>query len=364
MNSSGSMPFSFGPPISPVSANNTQPIQNAFGAQPADTQYPNLIFNNIGPTATITPSTSFFGAPNLSTNTFGGFGTEKSISTQQKQQSLFQQHHWFNPSTTNIFNAQRTTQQLSANKQFGSTGFGNVGSSLFGSTCTTATPSSSVTSNQCFGLFRNQNNSVFTPTTKNQTNFEPLTGTDVIIKNELQNIIPVRYQSVAFLKENETKSFEELRYEEEKQKKTKFDESSPIAKSLSDSILKFKYEYDFKINKIEQLRDEIEKKSNNLIDQVLKAKKNLLKETDSIEDRLKKFKTNEKTINNVLDIISTNKVDVTNENMFTEMKSCYSNYLSTLDSFKDLNFDYELVENLDLDANNIGVIKSLAQKVV
>ena len=121
---------------------------------------------------------------------------------------------------------------------------------------------------------------------------------------------------------------------------------------------------DFKINKIEQLRDEIEKKSNNLIDQVLEAKKNLLKETDSIEDRLKKFKTNEKTINNVLDIISTNKVDVTNENMFTEMKSCYSNYLSTLDSFKDLNFDYELVENLDLDANNIGVIKSLAQKVV
>ena len=80
MNSSGSMPFSFGPPISPVSANNTQPIQNAFGAQPADTQYPNLIFNNIGPTAAITPSTSFFGAPNLSTNTFGGFGT---ITTQR-----------------------------------------------------------------------------------------------------------------------------------------------------------------------------------------------------------------------------------------------------------------------------------------
>lgn len=155
----------------PAKKLNIKKLCLGFGAQTATPQ----LFGQTQPQ----PSTGLFGATTTNSfgqkpNTFSSFGQTGAGS------SLFGQ-------------PQPTQTQNTATPLFGQTSTTNSGG-LFGSTSAFGSPQ--------------------TAQTGTVVKFTPVSGTDTMIKNRVTHSISTRHHCITFMKEYESKSLEELRYED------------------------------------------------------------------------------------------------------------------------------------------------------
>uniref|UniRef100_T1IPI4 Nuclear pore complex protein Nup98-Nup96 n=1 Tax=Strigamia maritima TaxID=126957 RepID=T1IPI4_STRMM len=195
-----------------------KPLGSGFGGAPFGSAPPNTsIFSGSGTTGgnlfgsnTATtfgqPSTSATGFP-VSSFTATPSGGSLFNSTQNATgSSLFQ-----SPSSS-AFGAPKST--------FGSFGGTNTGN-LFGQNQQPASALFNASSTASTGLF-SSNTGSFTPAfggsatgpTGTTIKFNPVNGTDTMIKNGVNSTISIRHQCITVMKEYETKSLEELRMED------------------------------------------------------------------------------------------------------------------------------------------------------
>ncbi|CAB3372945.1 Hypothetical predicted protein [Cloeon dipterum] len=168
-----------------------------------------------------TGSTLFGGTTAQATSgLFGGtpapaFGQQP----QQQQQSAFS---GFNTAgSSSLFGSNSASTFAQPKPAFGAFGASTQSSGLFGSqpAVSTATSSASLFNNQPtgglfgssggFGASTNNNNVIGTP-----IKFNPLAGTDTMVKNNQTTTISTRHQCITCMKEYENKSLEELRMED------------------------------------------------------------------------------------------------------------------------------------------------------
>ncbi|XP_051164466.1 nuclear pore complex protein Nup98-Nup96 [Leptopilina boulardi] len=221
----------FGTSAAPVFGANT----SVFNTKPAVTQPTNLFGNTtgggvsaFGQPATTQPSFGAFGNTNTNANLFGNqtavstnlFGTTSTLAFGQANKpagfgfgatgnsTLFGQ-----PQQT----PQQTTPFGQANKPAGF-GFGATASTnLFGQTPQT-TPFGQTNTTANAGLFGNASGFGATNTANNMVGtyikFTPFTGTDSMMKNGVPQTIQTKHHCITCMKEYETKSLEELRFED------------------------------------------------------------------------------------------------------------------------------------------------------
>uniref|UniRef100_A0A646QCP4 Nuclear pore complex protein Nup98-Nup96 n=1 Tax=Hemiscolopendra marginata TaxID=943146 RepID=A0A646QCP4_9MYRI len=183
----------------------------SFGSAPPN----NTIFNTSGTSggSIFGPGTTNFGQPSTSSSGFGfpsssgsGTGLFGTNTQQNAGSSLFQSH------STSAFGAPKLN--------FGGFG-GNTSTGLFGQTQQASTPFGQ-TSNATSGLFGSSTGSSFTSafatssagTSGTAVKFNPVTGTDTMLKNGVTTNINIRHQCITVMKEYESKSLEELRMED------------------------------------------------------------------------------------------------------------------------------------------------------
>lgn len=221
----------FGTTAAPVFGATT----NLFNTKPAGTQPSNLFGNAtgggvtaFGQTATTQPSFGGFGNTNTNANLFGAqpaastnlFGTTTTLAFGQANKPGGFGFGATN-NTTLFGQPQQTPQQTTpfgqTNKPAGF-GFGATPSTnLFGQTQqTTPFGQTNTTANTNlfgnpggFGATNNANNMVGT-----YIKFAPFTGTDSMMKNGVPQTIQTKHQCITCMKEYETKSLEELRFED------------------------------------------------------------------------------------------------------------------------------------------------------
>ncbi|XP_043271546.1 nuclear pore complex protein Nup98-Nup96 isoform X2 [Venturia canescens] len=184
---------SFGTGATPVFGSNNTSL---FSAKPAGATT-NSLFGN-------TAAAPAFGQPATTQSSFGAFGgTGANTSLFGTQQNA----------NTNLFGTSATTSAFGqANKPAGF-GFGAPASNnLFGqpqSGLQQATPFGQTSTAANTSLFGNTGG-----ITGTMVKFNPLTGTDTMVKNGVTQNISTRHQCIMCMKEYESKSLEELRLED------------------------------------------------------------------------------------------------------------------------------------------------------
>ncbi|KAK1124571.1 hypothetical protein K0M31_005949 [Melipona bicolor] len=189
---------SFGTGVAPVFGSSNTSL---FSSKPAGSTTGGLFGSTTTPPAFTQPSFGGFGTTNTNTNLFG---------TQQN-------------ASTNLFGTNTATSAFGQSNKPAGFGFGTTsGTSLFGQSQqstqqTTPFGQSSTTGNTTlFGTtpgFGNTNTAT-TSMTGTVVKFTPVITTDSMSKNGISHTISARHCCIASMKEYETKSYEELRFED------------------------------------------------------------------------------------------------------------------------------------------------------
>ncbi|KOX79242.1 Nuclear pore complex protein Nup98-Nup96 [Melipona quadrifasciata] len=189
---------SFGTGVTPVFGSSNTSL---FSSKPAGSTTGGLFGSTTTPPAFTQPSFGGFGTTNTNTNLFG---------TQQN-------------ASTNLFGTNTATSAFGQSNKPAGFGFGTTsGTSLFGQSQqstqqTTPFGQSSTTGNTTlFGTtpgFGNTNTAT-TSMTGTVVKFTPVITTDSMSKNGISHTISARHCCIASMKEYETKSYEELRFED------------------------------------------------------------------------------------------------------------------------------------------------------
>ncbi|XP_012280499.1 nuclear pore complex protein Nup98-Nup96 [Orussus abietinus] len=160
-----------------------------------------------------TTTTPAFGQAATTQSSFGGFGNTNPntnlFSTQQN-------------ANTSLFGSSSGTQAFSQTNKPGGFGFGTAtGSNLFGQTPQQTQQTSPFAQSSTSGntsLFGTTGGFGNTSAASNMTGtvvkFNPVTGTDTMVKNGVTQTISTRHHCITCMKEYETKSLEELRLED------------------------------------------------------------------------------------------------------------------------------------------------------
>lgn len=193
----------FGTSAPPVFGNNT----SLFSAKPTGST-PGSLFGN-------TTTTSTFGASTANQTTgFGGFGA-----TQQAAPLFGQQQN----ANTNLFGATNTGNAFGQANKPAAFAFGQTsGTSLFGQpqqpAAQQAAPFGQTAAAGTTGMFGGSTGFGATNTIGGMSGtvikFNPVTGTDTMIKNGVTTTISTRHHCITCMKEYENKSLEELRLED------------------------------------------------------------------------------------------------------------------------------------------------------
>ncbi|KAG6800055.1 nuclear pore complex protein Nup98-Nup96 isoform X2 [Apis mellifera caucasica] len=189
---------SFGTGAAPVFGSSNTSL---FSSKPASSTTGGLFGNTTTPPAFTQPSFGGFGTTNTNTNLFG---------TQQN-------------ASTNLFGTSTATSAFGQSNKPAGFGFGATsGTNLFGqpqqsTQQTTPFGQSSTTGNtNLFGTTPGFGNTNTTTTSMTGTvvKFTPVITTDSMSKNGISHTISARHWCIASMKEYESKSYEELRFED------------------------------------------------------------------------------------------------------------------------------------------------------
>ncbi|CAG9854284.1 unnamed protein product [Phyllotreta striolata] len=218
----------FGNLNKPAFGTSTPSTSFGFGASTPNTTNPfgqNQIFGK--PAGGFgSPSTSAFGQPTnslfpstqpqstgLFQNANTGFGTAVSTQSGFGTTNLFGQQQQQQPTTGVLFNTTSTFGQQNKPTGFG---FGTQATQpgLFGQTQQQQQQPTSLFQPAANNLFGASNAFGQQSTGTGTVKFNPVTGTDTMLKNGVATSINTKHHSITCMKEYENKSFEELRFED------------------------------------------------------------------------------------------------------------------------------------------------------